>query len=340
MKARLAACAALLMATLAACAPRIEAPGPAITTPKITDDAVITADGARLPLRVWPAEGETRAVILAVHGFNDYSNAFEEAATELAPHGIAVYAYDQRGFGATDPAKRGLWPGQEALRTDLRRAAALIRARHPDLPFYLLGESMGGAVVMTVMTGPQPPRTDGVILVAPAVWGRATMPWYQCLALAIASHTVPWMKLTGEGLKIRASDNDEMLRKLSKDPLFIKKTRVDAIHGITDLMDAALAAAPEFDAPALILYGEHDEIIPRDPTFRMLARRPAAARSHQRVALYPKGYHMLLRDLEGPIVWRDIAAWIENPAAPLPSGADAHAATVLAAEAKGRRPGS
>lgn len=336
MSARLAACAAVLMASLAACAPRIEAPGPAITTPKITDDSLIAADGARLPLRVWPAEGETKTVILAVHGFNDYSNAFEQAASELAPHGIAVYAYDQRGFGATDPAKRGLWPGQEALRADLRRAAELVRARHPDLPFYLLGESMGGAVVMTAMTEPHPPAVDGVILVAPAVWGRATMPWYQRLALAVASHTVPWMKLTGEGLKIRASDNDEMLRKLSKDPLFIKKTRVDAVHGITDLMDAALDSAERFETPALILYGEHDEIIPREPTFRMLARRPIPALSRQRVALYPEGYHMLLRDLEGPVVWRDIAAWIADPKAPLPSGADAHAATVLAEEGDGR----
>jgi len=333
MKGRVASLTAA--ALLAACAPRIEAPGPVVITPTIADDHILAADGVRLPLRIWPAEGRESAVVLAVHGFNDHSTAFDDAATELAPQGITVYAYDQRGFGATDPEKRGLWPGVEAFTGDLRAAAALLRPRHPDVPFYLLGESMGGAVVMTAMTGPEPPVTDGIILVAPAVWGRATMPWYQRVALAVASHTVPWMKLTGEGLNIRASDNDEMLRKLSRDPLFIKKTRVDAIHGITDLMDAALAAAPDFDAPALILYGEKDEIIPREPTLRMLKSLPAAAAEHRKIALYEGGYHMLLRDLEGATVWRDIAAWIAEPDAPLPSGADAHAATVLAGDGRG-----
>ena len=54
-----------------------------------------------LPRRVWlPDDTPPRAVILAVHGFNDYSNAFETFGTFAAGHGIAVHAYDQRGFGA------------------------------------------------------------------------------------------------------------------------------------------------------------------------------------------------------------------------------------------------
>jgi acylglycerol lipase len=80
------------------------------------------ADGAKLPLHVWPAEDAVtpKAVIVALHGFNDYGTFIKAAAAYWASHGIAVYAYDQRGFG--DAPNRGIWPGGEALVDDLRTA--------------------------------------------------------------------------------------------------------------------------------------------------------------------------------------------------------------------------
>ncbi|MBC7135915.1 MAG: hypothetical protein H5U25_09810 [Oceanibaculum nanhaiense] len=41
------------------------------------------------------------------------------------------------------------------------------------------------------------------------------------------------------------------------------------------------------------------------------------------MALYPEGWHMLLRDLNGPVVLRDVMAWLEDWEAPLPSGSEA-----------------
>ena len=66
---------------------------------------------------------------------------------------------------------------------------------------------------------------------------------------------MPGLTLTGRGLKIKPSDNIEMLRALARDPLVIKATRVDTIYGLVDLMDAALASAPRLDAPMFVMYG-------------------------------------------------------------------------------------
>ena len=76
------------------------------------------------------------------------------------------------------------------------------------------------------------------------------------------------------------------------------------------------------DAPALLLYGARDQIVPRAPVVQFIDALPKDAAWHQRVAYYAHGYHMLLRDLEGPLVVSDIAAWIKHPHEPLPSGAD------------------
>ena len=179
---------------------------------------------------------------------------------------------------------------------------------------------MGGAVAIVAMTSPHPPDADGLILSSPAVWGRATMPWYQRVVLDTVAHTAPWLRLTGEGLKIMASDNIKMLRQLGRDPFVIKATRVDAMYGLTDLMGAALENAGQLKTPTLVLYGEHDQIVPREPVMQMLKRMPGPPQTQ--VAFYKNGYHMLLRDLQAEKPWSDIAAWIENQLAPLPSGAD------------------
>lgn len=308
----------LLTVLLAACAPQLVPPGPAISEPEITSDGLRTPDGITLAWREWIADQRApRAIILALHGFNDYGTFIEKSAAFLNGDGISVYSYDQRGFGASP--NRGRWPGAHAFADDLRVATNLLRRRHPQTPLYLLGASMGGAVIMTAMTAANAPNVDGVILAAPAVWGRETQPFYQRWALWLSAHSVPWFTVTGRGLNIRPSDNIPMLRALGKDPLVIKETRIDTIWGLVNLMDAGLAAAPKFDTRALILYGDSDEIIKQRPTELMLSRLPTSAKSRQRLIRYPKGYHMLLRDLQGETVWRDIAAWIENTDGPLPS---------------------
>jgi acylglycerol lipase len=328
---RLHAFALLLLVTglLAACAPTVQEAGPPVETPVITGDRLTMADGETLPLRSWlPPDGQPpRAVILALHGFNDYSTAFEDPAPGWAAAGIATYAYDQRGFGAT--RQPGIWAGEEQLIDDLRTAVGLIRERHPGTPFYLLGESMGGAVVMAAMTEAAPPEADGLILVAPAVWGRKTQGFFQSAALWVATHIIPWMRFTGQDLDIQPTDNMEVMRRMSRDPLVLKATRIDAINGLVNLMDRAYDAAPRLHARALVLYGSKEQVMPADAVLAALRRLPPESADERRIAVYPKGYHMLLRDLQADVVRADVLAWLADPASPLPSGADQVAQRIL-----------
>jgi acylglycerol lipase len=314
-----AALSAVLL--LAACAPQQQSPGQTVAAPA-TGDAFVADDGYRLPVHIaLPADGKVNAVIIAVHGFNDYSNAFTISAETWRKQDIAVYAYDQRGFGRT--ANRGLWPGEDRLIADLALVTDQVRRRHPHAPIYHLGESMGAAVVLSALAEAKLTDSAGVILVAPAVWGREFLPWEYNLVGWIGAHTIPWYTLTGRGFRRVASDNIEMLRANGRDPLFIKETRVDAVFGLVNLMDRATEAARNFKGKALILIGARDELVPAESIQAMLRRLPDETSGVRRVAIYPQGYHMLLRDLQGPVVQADIAAWIKLPAAALPSGADA-----------------
>ncbi|HVJ51070.1 MAG TPA: alpha/beta hydrolase [Aliidongia sp.] len=301
-------------------------PPPESSPATLAKDVLIADDGTRLPLRIWRPHGEVHAVVIALHGFNDYSEAYAAPADVWAHYGIITYAYDQRGFGANkDP---GIWPGARTLCHDLATAVRVVRARHPDLPVYVVGESMGAAVILDSLGGADAsaPKPDGVILVSPAVWARETMPLINRIALWVGARIIPDITFTGKGMGVLASDNFPMLRRLSRDPLFIKNTRVDAIYGLVDLMDQALAAGPKLKEPALVLIGAHDEIVPPEPLHDLVNTLPGLRTGDDRIAYYPDGWHMLLRDIEGPIVAEDVAAWIYDHAAPLPSGADDNAA--------------
>ncbi len=315
--------AAMLTGCTTAAAPY----GPAVTAPAIATDGFTVRDGAILPYRAWHPDSAPRAVVLALHGFNDSRDAWDIPAPAFADAGIALYAPDQRGFGAAPG--RCLWAGGEAMADDAADMAAALRARHPGVPFYMMGESMGGAVLMVLATRPAAPEVSGYILLAPAVWGRARMNPFVQASLWLASTLVPGMTVPSRpppGMAVHPTDNIEALRQLSRNPLTIKETRFDTLRGLVDLMDAALAAAPEFAARSLFLYGAHDDLVPPPATratWRALPPGPTRA-------LYEHGYHLLLRDLGRARPLADILAWIANPLAPLPSDAETRAATWLA----------
>ncbi|MBB5518726.1 alpha/beta fold hydrolase [Amphiplicatus metriothermophilus] len=296
-------------------------PPPARETPRFEDGRFVSFDGAAFGLSAWRAENP-RAVLIAVHGMNDYAKAFEGAGEWWAREaGLVVYAYDQRGFGRSPGFRR--WPGAATMRADLRAAIAAARAAHPGLPLYVLGHSMGAAVVMTAMRD-GPLDADGVVLAAPGVWGGAQMPVAYRIFLNLAASVAPGKTVTGERAGRRATDNVEILRAMFADPLVIKDTRLDAVLGVVRLMGAAWDASDEIGGRILVLYGRKDEIIP------VRKMQHAAARLCGRVEtrVYAEGWHLLFRDLQAERVWRDVAAWTAETGAaqrwrPTARGADA-----------------
>ncbi len=328
----LAGLGALLLA--AACTPVVIPAGPPVAPPALAEDAVVAADGARLPLRSWAAQGPPSAVLLALHGFNDHAGNFlEDSLDQLRAAGMLVYAYDQRGFGRAP--NRGYWAGAETLAEDAATAARLLRARHPGLPLVLAGESMGGAVAVLAGAAARPPPVDAYVLLAPALWSREEMGVLMRGGLWLVSRTIPVLGFQGGVGGVVASDNPAALRRMGRDPLYIRTTRVDAAVGLVDLMDEAVAALPGCcrradgtRAPVLVLYGGQDQLVPARAVRAALRRVPAEA--GLRLGIHAQGFHLLLAGTTRAEVVRDLLAFVAAPDAPLPSGADLAAAAWMA----------
>ena len=315
--------AALLLAFVAACAPmRMQqalTPGPGFTGPRLEQDRFVSFDGAKLGLTRWlPADEELWAVIVGVHGMDDYANAFHLAAPYWAAHGIATYAYDQRGFGRSP--ERGIWAGHALMTEDLRTIVALVRARYPHAIIAVAGESLGGAVAIEAFASDRPPAADRLVLLAPAVWGWSSQPLLYKTALTLAAHLAPSLVFTPPSFvteHIQASDNVAELIAMGRDPLMIWGARSDTLYGLVNTMQRADDEIGRLRVPTLYMMGAKDEIIPHAPALDAAHRLPPG----DRTAYYANGWHLLLRDLQAKNVWEDVAAFVRDPAAPLPSGA-------------------
>jgi len=309
-----------LIPLLSGCAGRFVAPQPLSHAPQ-PDGEITMDDGAVLPYRAWlPAA--PKAAMLALHGFTDSRDAFEYPGPAFVAAGIATYAPDQRGFGAA-PA-RGYWAGTPRMVADAVQCFAFVRANHPGLPIYLIGESMGGAVAILAAPACRPDATG---LLAPAAWSRRQMSPLYHGGLWFARHVIPGYVATGRDVPhpIWASDNIEALERLGRDPLTLETVRLDMMAGLAALMDQAAANVGAIPTPALWLYGAHDELVPARVTLADWRRTRGV-----RLAYYSHGYHLLTRDHARAIPTADLVAFLSNPAAPLRSSAEIAACAWLA----------
>ncbi len=282
------------------------------------EDSITVSDGNPLPLRTWPESGPQQGIVLALHGFTDYSGAFSRICPWLAARGYRCHAIDQRGFGAA-PAREH-WPGAETLASDVVDVIGAVRDRSSDKgqPLFLLGESMGGSVALLATSRlPEHALPAGLILAAPGV--REELPlrplWDVLLWTAgriFPGVTVPVHREADPLLLDEAND------RLLNDPLVQRRVRADTYYGVTRLADAAGEAAAEVTLPVLLLYGEEDGLIHR----RSICAAKADLRGPVELQIYEGGPHLILHWRQQSRVLEDIGRWLDaGGQSPIASGA-------------------
>ncbi|MBO4998918.1 MAG: alpha/beta fold hydrolase [Lachnospira sp.] len=98
---------------------------------------------------VWrPKEQKVKGVVQISHGMIEYVERYERLANFLNDAGFVVVGNDHLGHGYTakDEEALGYFDAQDGSRTvvrDLYRVTKFIKKRYPDVPFFLLGHSMG-----------------------------------------------------------------------------------------------------------------------------------------------------------------------------------------------------
>ena len=125
---------------------------------KITPIKVI----GRIPLNAW-------ATLIIAHGIGENTGRYEDMMIELAEKGIAVYAMDFIGHGSSvSEEKAPMYFGENGwdyLVCDLISCNKFVTRRHPNIPCYMLGFSMGSFVLRTALAErPAEIKANGAII--------------------------------------------------------------------------------------------------------------------------------------------------------------------------------
>jgi acylglycerol lipase len=247
--------------------------------------------------RLVPAE--PRALALFVHGFGEHAGRLANAMRALASRGIATYAYDHRGHGRS-PGDRAVVESFEGLVRDSLVMRDAARAASPGLPFFLIGDSMGG-LLATRSAQTQPDDLAGVVLVSPALTvGVREGP----IVRRVGSLVGAIAKLDVNAL----SRSPEVAPAYLADPLthhggVPARTAAEMVKAGV----AAFAAAPGWTLPLLIIHGTADRICDPDGSRRFA---DAVPRADVTLRIVDGAYHEPFNDPAGKLLLDEVAAWI------------------------------
>ncbi|MFP4376905.1 MAG: lysophospholipase, partial [Spirochaetales bacterium] len=232
-----------------------------------------TADGLAL-YGEYRSPETPRALVVVAHGIGEHCGRYTPLADALVASGLAVLTYDHRGHGRSE-GQRAFIRSWDQYDNDLALAVAEARRRSPSVPWFLLGHSLGGAIVLDYLVCDYA-KPAGVIASAPAL-GTPGISSALLFLARIASRIAPRLSLD-TGLD---ADN------LSRDPVVVEAYRCDPlVHGkgtarlgteLTRAQKRIFDGLGSIDVPLLFIYGDSDKIAAREPIERALAADRAPA---------------------------------------------------------------
>jgi alpha-beta hydrolase superfamily lysophospholipase len=262
------------------------------------------AGGLSLFCRVWRPAGPARAGLINLHGLGDHSGLYPTLVEHCTACGFVVHAPDLRGNGRS-PGQRGFVRRWEDFREDLRAFVARVQAEEPGLPLFLLGNSLGGLIVLDYAIH-HPDGLRGVIAAAPPL-GRLGVPAPLMALGRVLSRVWPRFALR-TGMDLSGLARDPAVREtLLADPLFHRYGTARLSTEVVKTIASVQAAAPRFPLPVLLLHGGSDRMVAPDGSRAFIAR---VGHPDHELREYPGGYHVLFADLDRERVLADLERWV------------------------------
>jgi alpha-beta hydrolase superfamily lysophospholipase len=262
------------------------------------------AGGLSLFRRTWRPAGAARAVLINIHGLGDHSGLYPTLVEFFTARRTAVHAFDLRGNGRS-PGQRAYVDRWDDYREDLRCFVETVRREEPGLPVFLLGNSLGGLVVLDYALH-RPGGLRGVIAASPPL-GRLGVPAPLLMLGRVLSRLWPRFSLrTGMDLTGLARD-PAVVEAVLADPLFHRVGTARLSTEVTAAIARIQAAAARFPLPLLVLHGSEDRMVAPDGSRAFVAR---VGHPDHELREYAGAYHVLFADLDRERVLTDVEQWI------------------------------
>ncbi|MCB1094161.1 MAG: alpha/beta fold hydrolase [Verrucomicrobiae bacterium] len=282
------------------------------------------ADGKPLPYTRWPAResdvaNQPSCVFICVHGLSGAASDFWALGKYFGEQRDAVvYAMELRGQG-NDPDKRmqGDIRAASVWIEDLSTFTAQVKARHPGVPVFWYGESMGALIALHAMAEPANrsaghPPADGLILASPVVALRQMpAPWKVAIVRSLM-RLAPGMRVSLESLGDRSVREQNVTsatthkEQMEKTPHYVETFTFRLFREVEKLIRTSNTAGAAIASPLLVFYTPHDVFTSKEQVERFVE---GAGTVDKAKVFFPDSYHLILHDKDRDQLLDQLRSW-------------------------------
>ena len=264
-------------------------------------------DGQKLYLQAWEPEADRKAAVFIVHGLGEHSGRYAHIAERFVEKGIAVYTFDGRGHGrSSQPKVTAYIERVDQYLEDIDALFHKMKSHVKDTPCFILGHSMGGALVTHHAIFKIPPVAGIILSGAGILPGEDFSPLLIKVAGVLGKLTpkLKATKLDSSGI----SKDPEMVKAYDSDPLVYHggipaRTGSELLGLSQELQDNI----ERFSLPVLIMHGTIDRFTNIEGS-KLLYEK--AISKDKTLKLYQGLYHEIMNEPEKEEVIGDIIQWI------------------------------
>ena len=289
--------------------------------------------GPMLDKAVWLPDGAPKAVVQLVHGMCEYIERYDATARRLNEAGFAVVGHTHLGHGKKAKLLGYFAPegGWDALIEDVHAVRMQTQQEYPNLPYFLLGHSMGSFVTRTYCLKYEA-GLAGVVLSGTGHFDKGTVETAKTIAglqcaLGMAQKPSRLLEKLSSGSNNKGySDVRTPFDWLSRDREQVQRYMTDPYCGFTftagayrDMFDGLSRLYPEKlgamqkEIPILLFAGDMDPVGSHGEGVKRVAQElKDAGVQDVSLKLYPEGRHEMFNELNKEEVWADLIAWLNQ----------------------------
>jgi lysophospholipase len=279
-----------------------------MTTMQREDGTFMGAGGLRIHWRAWlPSQSVLRGQMVVAHGVGEHGDRYERLAEALAPIGVATWVPDHRGHGDSE-GPRGLVDRLANVVADMDTVVEVARRDSPEVPVFMFGHSMGGAVALSYALEHQD-KLAGIVLSAPAA-ALEDDSAVQRLGARVASEVIPRVRVHKLDLSGISRDPEEVRMYNADERIDHEPMRARTVGELVRAFGRFRNELPRLRLPLLILHGTADRLTTPAGS-KLVAERAGSA--DKELKLYDGFYHELINEPEPDRerVLAEIRGWVE-----------------------------
>jgi len=268
-------------------------------------ETTLERDGLDFHVEHFRAQADVRLSVIFVHGFSAHCALYRHVGRALSAKGVAVTTFDGRGHGRSGGQRGHVQEFADYL-DDLAMIVEWARSQNPDLPWALVGHSLGGAIVASYTLDERRTQPDRAVLAAPYFKLKMKVPAPKRMAANVVAKVATTFSMPNGLVGKNISRNLTAVAGFDADPLIFHLASVGWFMATLRAQAHLRTHAQELKVPTLMLLAGDDRIVANEASLAFAQHAGGAVT----VKTYEGLFHELFFEPEAATVIGDICGWL------------------------------